>query len=503
MFGRDFGVESETRDSTHHATGRRHGAREMTNESGIPLSAADNTVLARDEFNRKRALDESNIANAPSFMQSMGEKSAAASEHASHPAPPVSRTAGKDTLNLFSWEGPIEKKPHRRSSGVEKSEAEINSLRPVHDSVHRNMDAQKFEQHKDTSFLHFSENQPRPGRRTLSPQNTQPPFAMDQPVAPNQVPGAGPAPPHMRRQFPGSSGATPASQQPSSIDGFPGLGGANAFKNPSPALNKKPISSVFNLPIDPVQSDTEAAQIQRMHQSRTKAEVGTATVGRAAPRHMGGYTTSNGSYGVVQTSAGRVIPKEVLTGGSAPWSTQPQAPSAYRGTGGESGAAEGGVTGNMSRDYERESLHEHPLGEVGYGHRDYAPSHLSNNPVPQGIPSTAPEARESTLPEFLQEQTRGGANSLQALQEHDRELEAYEQLLRERLRQARRKEEGMNHMGGSQDRGEGVSYDYSPANGFVETPRDGGAPWIDEGANGLPNTQDYRDEKVRHVQFSN
>lgn len=238
---------------------------------------------------------------------------------------------GREPLNIFSWNDEYQQKGLREKLMMER-DSEMRALCPPEvvgakdlGSLRRDGDAKKFERSTDNHFLNFGEDKSTalPGRKPLGTANPAPPFAVN--YEQREV-KSDPSVHHPCRRRPGPAMGADAGAP--SFEGFPGLGGANggiassyaspttlsapsspyssASKVPHPHVTvPRPISNVFlpelansgeGSPLAP-QSST-STEIQRLHQLRTKAEVGIPCPSSTAiHRHLGPYSTSNASYG--------------------------------------------------------------------------------------------------------------------------------------------------------------------------------------------------------------
>lgn len=506
MFGSGFGAESEARDAQRHSTGRRHGPREMTNELGQPNTATDNTVLAQKAFENRRAVQQQNMEKAPSFMEQMYSNDASRNggggggRQASQQPPGAAKknnNQGRDHLNLFSWDehssgGNKELGVAPRRGVVERSEAELRSLRQKDDAVKRDGDARKFEKNKDGNFLRFSENSPQPTRKPLSPQNKAAPFAVDYPQC--DVPDKDANHRPLRRRPPPQKDV-----ESSEFDGFPGMGRQSREKNAEHLERRGQESNIFPPSMTPSSAGASDAElIQRVHQQRTKPEVGVATQASQVPRNLGPYTTSNGSYGVNKTPGGRVV-SEAGLGAGGPEAYPPGliSPQSYGYGYGYGSGQETPQSVPKGYSYSGQTTPQHMMmggggGAGGYGGPQqspqmqrggaegaYQPPRLAPGarPAPCGgtdddcaccpHPQKRAPPSESSTPRFIREHDEYGADA----GDEEAELYAYEQQLRARLMRAREADAGG---------AEPVSYEFSASKGFVETPREGAARWMDE-----------------------
>lgn len=272
MFGPGFGAESEARDAHRHITGRRHGPREMTNDSGLPYAATDNTVQAQQVFQTHRAAQQRHMETSPSFLDQMfesrGERqqktTSGVLHHASGVLPGsdyrggaaggmVSSTSspqvavkgggaggagavyhgyppGKEPLNIFSWNDEYQQKGLRDKLITDRN-AEMRTLCPGgavvaqdYSTIRRDDDARKFERSTDNHFLSFGEDKRKApvGLHPMGAGSKSPPFAVN--YEQRDVP-ADPAVHHPSRRRAGPPVSSESSALP--FEGFPGLGGAN------------------------------------------------------------------------------------------------------------------------------------------------------------------------------------------------------------------------------------------------------------------------------------
>lgn len=475
MFGMGFGSESEARDAQRHGTGRRHGARELNSDQGMS-SAAEKTMMAQRAHDTHRAEQALNMQKAPSFMEQMymgesrkkTEKGPVAQKHVD----------GREKLNVFAWESTPKNQdvPHR-GRVIERSEAELRSLKRSDAASRRDGDAQKFTTNQDGNFLRFSDNPKAPMRKPLGKQNNPAPYAVDYPQSnvPEKDANARP----MRRRAP----EQPAPAGPE-FEGFPGMGKSSPQKNIDHIERCNQESNIFPPSVSGMETPMshnhmEAELIQRMHQQRKQADVGTATTSpQQQQRNMGPYTTSNGSYGVDRLPKGG-SPQSSFSPSLQSMTPQAMTPQAMSPKGQQQRGGMSEMQQLIQQQYQPPALAPN-AGRVVHGQGcECCPPQQPK----QQYPPLYPES-ESSTPRYLRDHNEYG----DAATDDERELYEYEQQLRMRLMKARQE----------QDRGDAVAYDYSQEKGFVETPREEGAPrWLDDGSVTPSEAISQGDRRVR------
>lgn len=269
------------RDSQRHATGRRHGAREMTSDSGQPLVSNDVTVMAQNAYQSKRDRQEKNMQSGPSFMDQMykGDEG----RNSKQVTGAGRGTANKpDSLNVFSWDmgkgGQRQRDGEQLQGPIGRSDAEAR----------RTGESKKFEDNKNGNFLKFSENPSKPARQPISPQNQCAPYATNYEANPKAEAMRG-----GRRQPPANGGKAGPE-----IDGFPGMG-QNSRHKPFQHIPRKNVESNVFLPEPPGMAEERFAPPQQQQRAPPNNGGGLAgMMGMPPPPRGGAYTTSNGTYGV-------------------------------------------------------------------------------------------------------------------------------------------------------------------------------------------------------------